>query len=225
MNMKLLNMVRSILIFKNEKLMFWVDLFLCVVSMINKVMYHALGNKTPYEILYGHIPSVRHLIFFGSTCYALISKEKRNNIGARIWKCIFLGYSYTTKSYHIYNEANKNFIISRDVVFLESTKIGKTIEWKLDHMDRFTHVNTISWVLWWYSTYWRGDPYIGSIYVISFWSFISISWRISSHFIETWISIEWCDWENWKNCTLMGMQHHLNQWRNLDHDRNFQSGS
>jgi hypothetical protein len=84
MNMKLLNMVRSILIFKNEKLMFWVDLVLCVVSMINKVMYHALGNKTPYEILYGHIPLVRHLIFFGSTCYALISKEKRNNIGARI---------------------------------------------------------------------------------------------------------------------------------------------
>jgi hypothetical protein len=76
----------------------------------------------------GRIPSVRHLRVFGSTCYALIPKEQRNKPGARSWKCIFLGYSNTTKAYHICDEVNKKFIISRDVIFLESTKNDKTIE-------------------------------------------------------------------------------------------------
>jgi hypothetical protein len=82
---------------------------------------------------YGHIPLVRHLRDFGSTCYALIPKEQRNNPDARSQKCIFLGY-------HIYDETNKKFILSRDVIFLESTKKDKIVEMQLDHLDIFTRV-------------------------------------------------------------------------------------
>jgi hypothetical protein len=53
-----------------------------------------------------------------------------------------LGYSNTTKGYLFYDETNKNFILSRDVIFLESTKKEETIERHLDHLDKFTHVKT-----------------------------------------------------------------------------------
>ena len=101
-----------------------------------------LLNKTLYEMWYGHIPSVRHLRVLGSTCYALILKDQRSNLDARIWKCIFLGYSNTTKGYHIYNKTNKKFILSKDVIFLESSKKEEIVERHLDHLDIFTLVKT-----------------------------------------------------------------------------------
>lgn len=77
---------------------------------------------------------------FGSTYYALIPKEQRNKLGASSCKCIFLGYSNTSKAYNLYDEVNKNFIISRYVIFLESSKADNVVERKLDRLDRFRHV-------------------------------------------------------------------------------------
>jgi adenylate kinase family enzyme len=140
MNITLLNMVHSTMFFKNVKLMFLVH----VAYVKKRCPFHDLRNKTSYEMWYGHIPSMRHLRVFGSTCYALISKEKRSKLDARSQKCIFFGYSNTTKRYRLYDEENKNFILSRDVIFLESTKKDKTVERQLDHLERFTRVKRYS---------------------------------------------------------------------------------
>jgi hypothetical protein len=79
MNKTLLNMVRSMMFFKNVKLMFWVDAVLCAVYVKNMCPSHALKNKTSYEMWYGStFLGVVHLRVFGSTCYALIPKEKRS---------------------------------------------------------------------------------------------------------------------------------------------------
>lgn len=115
--------------FKNVKLMFWDDAVICVVYIKNMCPYNAIKNKTPYEMWYGHIPSVRHLRVFCSNCYALIPKEQRNKLSARSHKCIFLEYSNTSKAYNLYDEVNKKFIISRDVMFLESSKTDNVVEW------------------------------------------------------------------------------------------------
>jgi hypothetical protein len=103
---------------------------------------HALEDKTPYEMWYVWIPLVIHLKVFCSTCYVLIPKEQINKLDARIWKCIFLRYSNTTKAYHLYDEVNEKFILPRDVIFLESSKNDKTVEKQLNHLDRFTNVKT-----------------------------------------------------------------------------------
>jgi hypothetical protein len=70
-------MVHSMVFFKNVKLMFWDNAVLCVVYAKNMCTSHALKIKTPYEMWYDCIPSVKHFRFFGSTCYALIPKDKR----------------------------------------------------------------------------------------------------------------------------------------------------
>jgi len=103
---------------------------------------NAIRNKTPYEMWYGHIPSVKHLRVFGSTCYALIPKVHRNKLGARSCKCIFLGYSNTSKAYCLYDEVNKKFVVSRDVIFLESSKTDNVVEWQPDHLDRFSNAKS-----------------------------------------------------------------------------------
>jgi hypothetical protein len=99
--MTLVNIVCSMMFYNNVKLMFWTHAFICAIYVKNMFPYHSLKNKTPYEMWYGHIPSVRHLRDFGSTLYDLIPKEKRRNLDARSRKCIFLGYSNTTKRHHL----------------------------------------------------------------------------------------------------------------------------
>ena len=119
--------------------MFWADAVLCVVYKKNWCPSNSIRNKTPYEMWHGHIPSVKNFRVFGSTCYTLIPKVQRNKLGARSKKCIFLGYSNTSKGYHLYNEVNKKFVEARDVILLESSNTDIVVEWQLDRLDRFTH--------------------------------------------------------------------------------------
>jgi hypothetical protein len=50
MNRTLLNMVHSMMFFKNVKLIFWIDAVQCAVYVKNRCPSHALNNKTPYEM-------------------------------------------------------------------------------------------------------------------------------------------------------------------------------
>jgi len=50
MNMTLLNMVHSMMFFKNVIFMFWADVVLCVVYVKNMCPSQALKNKNPYEM-------------------------------------------------------------------------------------------------------------------------------------------------------------------------------
>ena len=87
---------------------------------------------------YGHIPSLRHLRVFGSSCYAFIPKEHIKNSVQGVTHVSSLG-THTSKAYHLHDEVNKKFIISRDVTFLKSSKIDNVLEWKLNCLDRFKH--------------------------------------------------------------------------------------
>ena len=58
MNKTILNMIHSMLFFKNLKLMFWADAVLCVVYIKNRCPSSSIRNKTPFEMWHGHIPSV-----------------------------------------------------------------------------------------------------------------------------------------------------------------------
>ena len=82
MNRTIMNMVRSMMFFKNFKLMFWGNAMLCAVYLRNRSPTHALEKNTLHEMWYGLIYSMRHLMAFGSTYYDLIPKEKIDKHGA-----------------------------------------------------------------------------------------------------------------------------------------------
>ena len=47
--------------------------------------------------------------------------------------------THTSKAYHLYDEVNKKFIISTDVIFLELSKTNNIVERELDCLDIFGH--------------------------------------------------------------------------------------
>jgi hypothetical protein len=87
---------------------------------------------------YNRLPVVQHFRVFVSPCYALIPKQQCNKLGAISHKCIFLGYSNTSRAYRLYDEENKKLVVSRDVVFLEFDKDASIVDRQLNHLDRFS---------------------------------------------------------------------------------------
>ena len=69
----------------------------------------------------------------------LDSKGAKNKLGARSKKCIFLGYEENSKAYRLYDEVNKKFVISRDVIFLETNKNDQSIERQIDRLENYPH--------------------------------------------------------------------------------------
>ena len=57
MNRTLVNMARSMMFFKNEKLMFWCDAVVCETYLRNRIPSHAIEDKTSHEMWFGHLPS------------------------------------------------------------------------------------------------------------------------------------------------------------------------
>jgi hypothetical protein len=76
--------------------------------------------KVPQEAWSGTKLNVAHLRTFGCIAYAHVPSKLRKKLDDRSEKCIFTGYSETSKAYRIYNPITKKLILSRDVQFLEN---------------------------------------------------------------------------------------------------------
>jgi hypothetical protein len=135
MNITLMGMARSMLHFKGLSTKYWAEAVHTTVYLRNRSPTSALDGITPYEAWYGTKPSVNHLRVFGSTCYALVPKEKRTKLENRSMKCMLLGYSDEKKGYRLLS--NGKFIISRDVVFDETeSQTVEELENLLSHLEK-----------------------------------------------------------------------------------------
>lgn len=76
--------------------------------------------QTPYEAW--KCPWVSHLKIFGCIAYALDNSSSCQKLDVKSAKCIFVGYSFQTKAYKLYNPVNGKVIINRDVVFNEAAR-------------------------------------------------------------------------------------------------------
>jgi hypothetical protein len=118
MNRNFIGMERSMLHFKGLSTKYWAEAIHTIVYLRNQSPTSTLYGITPYQAWYGTQPSVNHLQVFGSTCYSLVPKEKRNKLENRSMKCMLLGYSNENKGYRLLS--NGKFIISQYVVFYET---------------------------------------------------------------------------------------------------------
>ncbi|XP_024177774.1 uncharacterized protein LOC112183641 [Rosa chinensis] len=104
----------------NEKSLpkdFWAEVVHTAVYILNICPTKAVKNMTPFEAWSGFKQSVSHFKIFGCICYAHIPAEKTSKFDEKSQKCIFVGYSTSSKGYRLFNVETKKLIVSRDVVF------------------------------------------------------------------------------------------------------------
>jgi hypothetical protein len=119
-NQTIMNMARSLLNEKSLSNTFWAEAVACSAYLLNRSPTTKLKLKVPQEAWSGTKLNVVHLRTFGCIAYTHIPSELRKKLDDRSEKCIFNGYSETSKAYRLYNPISKKVILNRDVKFLEN---------------------------------------------------------------------------------------------------------
>ena len=77
------------------------------------------GKKTPYELWNKKKPEVQHLRVWGCVTYTKSLKNDDKNWDARTNRCMFVGYTASTKTWKFYDPIKRKSFTSCDVVFYE----------------------------------------------------------------------------------------------------------
>jgi hypothetical protein len=89
-------------------------------------------EKTPYELWFGRLASIKHFRNFGSKCYIKNDEDNLGKFDPRYDEGIFLRYSYNKKAYKCYNIRLLNIVESYNVKIDDLKKgISKEIDKKI----------------------------------------------------------------------------------------------
>jgi hypothetical protein len=97
----------------------WADVISTAFYISNRIFLHSILYLTPFELLFGHKPSVYHLRPFGCKCFVL----KHGNLDkfeSHSFDGILLGYNPHGRSYRVYNLETNTVVESCDVTFDET---------------------------------------------------------------------------------------------------------
>ncbi|GJW64924.1 putative RNA-directed DNA polymerase [Tanacetum coccineum] len=114
----LLNVARALLFQGGLPLNMWTECILTATYLINRLPSSVLNEKSPFELIYKRIPSLKHLRSFGCLAYATILNNS-DKFGSRSEKCVLIGYSNYKKGYKLFSLDQKQIVFSRDVKFFE----------------------------------------------------------------------------------------------------------
>jgi hypothetical protein len=100
---------------------FWGEVVVTAVYILNRLPSRSVEGRTPYEAWHGKKPSVHHLRVFGCIAYMKITRPHLAKLDDRGLKMVFIGYEPRSKAYRLYNPADGQVHVSRDVIFDENT--------------------------------------------------------------------------------------------------------
>jgi hypothetical protein len=115
------NTIRSLLFQASIPPTFWVEALHTATLLLNILPTKTLHFSTPHFALFKTVPSYEHLRVFGCTCYPNLSATTSHKLDPHSAKCVFLGYLSHHKGYRCLDLLSNRVILSRHVVFDEST--------------------------------------------------------------------------------------------------------
>ncbi|WVZ18008.1 hypothetical protein V8G54_005330 [Vigna mungo] len=116
----ILNVARALLFQSHLPSVFWSYAIKHVVHLINRLPTPFLKHQSPYQYVFGSLLDFQKLRVFGCLAFSNTIMAGRTKLDKRASKCIFLGFKPGVKGYLLYNLHNKNFLVSRNVIFYES---------------------------------------------------------------------------------------------------------
>ena len=102
----------------------WGEVVNTACHTVNRVYFRLGTKKTLYELWKGRKPNVKYFKIFGSTCFILKNRENVGEFDSRSDERIFQGYSFTRKTYWVYNKRTMKVMEIVNVVIDESSDFG-----------------------------------------------------------------------------------------------------
>lgn len=115
----ILNIARALRFQAHLPIEYWGECVKTAVYILNRTPSQLLNGKTPFERLYGRIPSFKHLRVFGCLAYAHNQHHHGDKFATRSRRCAFLGYPMGKKGWLLFDMDTEKVFVSRDVVFCE----------------------------------------------------------------------------------------------------------
>ncbi|KAJ0795571.1 putative RNA-directed DNA polymerase [Helianthus annuus] len=100
----------------------WGEAVRHVIYILNRVPTKALKNTTPYEVLYGRKPTVKHLRVFGCKTHMKIPSINVAKLNDRSKQVMYVGNEPGSKAFRLYDPTKNRIYVSRDVRFEERTR-------------------------------------------------------------------------------------------------------
>ncbi|GKC44270.1 retrovirus-related pol polyprotein from transposon TNT 1-94 [Tanacetum coccineum] len=102
----------------------WAEAIATACFTQNRSLVHTRYNKTPYELIKGRKPNVQYFHVFGSLCYPTNDRDDLGKMKPKANIGIFIGYSESSRGFHIYNCRTKKIMETIHVKFDELTAMA-----------------------------------------------------------------------------------------------------
>jgi hypothetical protein len=89
---------------KNIAQKYWVESIHTTVHILNKGHLSPQSDKTPYDLWFGRLASIKNFKDFGSKCYLKNNDENIGKYDDRVDEGIILGYATNSEGYICYNK-------------------------------------------------------------------------------------------------------------------------
>jgi hypothetical protein len=99
----------------------WEEAILTTRYLINRSLSTAINCNILEEVWTSHLYDFSNIRIFGCDAYALISKDQRYKLDPRSKRYVFVGYGDGVNGYILWDPTTHKLIISKDVVFDESS--------------------------------------------------------------------------------------------------------
>lgn len=120
-NRTIVERARCMIFDANLDTKFWAEACSMAAYLMNRTPRALLGNRTPEEKWGGVKPDVSGLKIFGSKVMVHTPREKRTKWQAKSNQMIFVGFDDNKKGFRCFDDETKKVIVSRDVIFFESS--------------------------------------------------------------------------------------------------------